>query len=68
MEKKLSEISRSEWVAFNWIEIGGVMGDEAGDERIFMAENRRTPDEAAEAAMDWDSSIEAIEEMKGVEL
>jgi hypothetical protein len=52
--KKLSEISRSEWIAFVWIE-GGQMGDE---ERIFACGSRRTPDEAAQAMMDWDSTAE----------
>jgi len=67
MEKALSQITRAEWIAINWIEIDPVMGGDSGD-RVFMGNNKRTPDEAAEAAMDWDSTIEEREEFQGVEL
>lgn len=56
MEKKLSEITRAEWIALRWIEIPPAMGDD--DERIFRADGKRTPDEAAQAAEDWDSTAE----------
>ena len=55
MEKKLSEITRSEWITFRWIEAGQAMGD---DERTFISDGKRTPDEAAQAAEDWDSTAE----------
>ncbi len=55
MEKGLSEITRSEWIAFRWIEIEPTMGDDS-DERMFQTEGKRTPDEAARAALDWDST------------
>jgi len=55
MEKGLSEITRSEWIAFRWIEIEPTMGDDS-DERMFQTEGKRTPDEAAQAALDWDST------------
>lgn len=55
MEKKLSEITRSEWIALRWIEIEPTMGDDS-DERMFQTEGKRTPDEAAQAALDWDST------------
>ena len=57
LEKKLSDITRAEWIAINWIEIDPVMGSDNTD-RIFMANNKRTPSEAMEAAMDWDSTAE----------
>jgi hypothetical protein len=55
MEKKLDEIKRSEWIAFQWIEIPRAMGDE---ERTFMADGKRTPAEAAQAADEWDITAE----------
>lgn len=51
MEKKLSEIGRSEWIAFRWVESPQSMGDE---ERTFMSDGKRTPTEAAQAAEEWD--------------
>lgn len=57
MEKKLSEITRSEWIAINWIEITS-MGD---DDRIFSASYKRTPGEAMQAAEEWDSTAEERE-------
>lgn len=55
MTKKLSEISRAEWIAFNWLE-----NTEGGDEeRTFMRSYARTPDEAAQAQIDWDDTEEA---------
>ena len=56
LEKRLSDITRAEWIAINWIEIDPVMGD-SGD-RMFMGNNKRTPNEAMEAAMDWDTTAE----------
>ena len=53
MEKKLSEITRAEWIALRWIETTS-----QGDERTFMAEDRRTPDEALQAAEEWDQTAE----------
>ena len=61
MEKKLSEITRNEWIAFDWSEINPVMGDD-DEERRFIAKSRRTPDEAAQAAIDWDSTAEELAE------
>ena len=51
MEKKLSEITRSEWIAIRWIEV-----TELGSERTFLANDRRTPDEAMQALSDWDET------------
>ena len=55
MEKTLSEITRSEWIAFQWIEAPRSMGDE---DRIFTSNGKRTPDEAAQAAEEWDMTEE----------
>lgn len=53
MEKKLSDITRKEWIAMRWIEAPQAMGDE---ERIFIRSGMRTPDEAMQAMEDWDST------------
>ena len=57
MRKKLSEITRQEWIAYQWIE-STVMGDE---ERTFESGFKRTPDEAMEAAYNWDETKEERE-------
>lgn len=54
MVKKLSQIARDEWIALIWTETTS-MNDE---ERIFTSGFRRTPDEAAQAREDWDSTEE----------
>jgi hypothetical protein len=51
--KKLSEITKKEWVRFNWSEI-----DIADGERIFAKGFQRTPDEAMSAMMAWDETEE----------
>jgi hypothetical protein len=58
MEKNLSEITRSEWIAFNWVEINPTMGDGGSDERVFTANGKRTPTEAAQAMEEWDVTAE----------
>jgi len=65
MEKKLSDITREEWIALNWMEVEASMGD---PERIFMAMGKRTPDEAAQAAEDWDTTAEEREQFKEMEI
>jgi len=62
MEKKLKDITRAEWIAFRWEEIPPTMGDD--DEREFRTTGRRTPDEARQAAEDWDMT----EEERAIEL
>lgn len=57
MEKKLSEITRAEWIALRWIEIPPTMDDD-GDERMFRDDGKRTPDEARQAMEDWDVTAE----------
>lgn len=54
MEKGLSQITREEWVTYQWIDVTQ-MGDE---ERIFMRHYKRTPDEMAQAMMDWEETEE----------
>jgi len=58
MEKELGSITRSEWVAFRWVEAPQSYGD---DERIFVSQGKRTPDEAYQAMMEWDETAEARE-------
>jgi len=41
------------------------MGD---SDRTFMAMGKRTPDEAAQAAEDWDTTAEEREQFKEMEL
>ena len=57
-EKKLSEIKRSEWIVFRWIEIEPSFESDDTQERIFRAEGKRTPVEAMQAADDWDATAE----------
>jgi len=55
MESKvLSEITRAEWIKFQWIDITEI-GDE---ERFFVQSYARTPDEAAHAMEEWDMTAE----------
>jgi len=56
MIKTLSGISRQEWIAFRWVEIPPVMGDDG--ERSFRSDGRRTPDEAMQAMEEWDMTAE----------
>jgi len=66
MEKKLSEITRSEWISFRWAEIPPTMGDDS-DDRVFQADGKRTPDEARQAMEDWDMTAEERGECGSVE-
>lgn len=54
MGKKLAEITRLEWVVFQWFDITE-MGDQ---ERMMIRGHRRTPDEAAQAMEEWDITAE----------
>ena len=54
MKKNLSDITRAEWIAYQWIEVTS-MGE---TDRTFVSEFKRTPDEAMEAAYNWDSTAE----------
>lgn len=54
MEKKLSEITRKDWIVWQWVECTQ-MGDE---ERVFTRDMARTPTEAAQAAEEWDYTAE----------
>ena len=50
MEKSLSEITRKEWIIWQWFDVGE-MGMQ---ERNFIRGLERSPDEALEAAEEWD--------------
>lgn len=55
MGKTLSEITRKEWILYQWFEV-----EEFGnDRRLFMKGLERAPDEALDAAEDWDF-LEAV--------
>jgi hypothetical protein len=56
MEKSLDQITRREWIAFRWVEIPPVMGDD--DERVFRTAGKRTPDEAYQALEEWEVTAE----------
>ena len=66
MIKNLTEITRQEWIAFRWIEIPPVMGDD--DERMFRSAGRNTPSEAMQALEEWEVTAEDrdIDEEKGI--
>jgi predicted RecB family nuclease len=52
MEKKLSDITREEWITFQWVDITE-MGD---SERIMLQRFQRTPDEMMQAMEDWEET------------
>jgi hypothetical protein len=52
--KKLEDITRAEWIAFFWLEDS----DFESSGRFFTRGQRRTPDEAAQAAENWDYTAE----------
>jgi len=54
MEKPLSEITRKDWIAYQWVEVSM----EFGNERYFMQGHNRTPDEALRAMEEWDVTAE----------
>jgi hypothetical protein len=57
MEKQLSDITQKEWIMYQWLETTR-MGEE---ERRFIQGQERTPDEAMEAAEEWDF-LESVKE------
>ena len=58
MEKKLSDIARSEWITFRWVETLPAGLSDGTEERTFRDDGKRTPDEAAQAAEEWDMTAE----------
>jgi hypothetical protein len=54
MEKRLSEITREEWISWQWLDITQ-MGDE---ERVFLKRFQRTPEEMYNAMMEWEETVE----------
>jgi hypothetical protein len=55
VEKLLSQITRNEWIKYQWIETPSSFGDE---ERLFLRGALRTPDEAYQAMEEWDVTAE----------
>ena len=55
IEKKLEDITRAEWVKFRWVEIPQSYGD---DERMFITQGLRTPDEAYQALEEWEMTAD----------
>jgi hypothetical protein len=51
--KALSDITREEWITINWVEVTKV-GDQ---DRMFVENFKRTPEEAAKAKDDWDYTL-----------
>lgn len=62
MKKKLSDITREEWIGINWIE-DSEMGQ---GERVFMADGLRTPAEAYQAREEWDATAVERDSCKGM--
>jgi hypothetical protein len=60
-EKKLSEISRKDWIVWQWAETEMYFGD---TERTFIRGQKRTPTEALQAAEEWEflKSVEGEDE------
>lgn len=54
MEKPLSEISRTEWIKYQWTDVTQ-MGD---TERMMTQGFLRTPDEAYQAMEEWEVTAE----------
>jgi hypothetical protein len=54
MEKPLSEITRNEWIKYQWIDVTR-MGD---PERMMLQGFLRTPDESYQAMMEWEETAE----------
>ena len=51
--KLLSEITRKEWIKYQWVDV-----TQFGDARKMLQIQLRTPDEAMNAMMQWDSTAE----------
>jgi hypothetical protein len=47
--KKLSEITRKEWIAYEWIKVTGFQ-----EQPVYTRGLKRTAKDAAKAAADWD--------------
>ncbi len=58
MNKKMSEMTRPEWIINYWIDVSTI----DMREREFILGRKRTPDEAFLAAREWDVYSEALEE------
>ena len=54
MEKPLSEITRTEWIKYQWVDVTQ-MGD---TERMMLQGFLRTPDESCQAMEEWEVTAE----------
>ena len=54
MEKPLSQLTRTEWIKYQWVDVTQ-MGD---SERIMLQGFLRTPDEAYQALEEWEVTAE----------
>jgi len=65
MEKPLSEITRTEWIKYQWTDVTQ-MGD---PERMMLQGFLRTPDESYQAMEEWEVTAEdrGVEEEFGTE-
>jgi len=54
MEKPLADITRTEWIKYQWFD-ATQMGD---DERIMGQGFLRTPEESYQAMMEWEETAE----------
>ena len=57
-EKKLSDITRKDWILWQWFEVDGVFGE---TDRMFVRGLQRNPTEALRASQEWDF----LESVKG---
>jgi len=55
MTKTLSEMTRTEWMLWHWVNVRPF----SSSELEFIRGNERTPDEAAEAGRDFDEWLQA---------
>ena len=55
--KQLSEITRRDWILYQWIEVESYFGD---TDRTFVLGAKRTPNEALQAAEEW-AFLESVE-------
>jgi hypothetical protein len=52
LRKRLSAITRTEWIAIRWIEVT----EYRDEDRMFVPEHERTPSEAMQAMREWDET------------
>jgi len=64
MEKKLSEITRKDWIKYTWIDVS-----QFGDGERYMVQGfLRTPEEAFQAKLQWDQTADERDVEKGPDI